>query len=39
MKAKHYLMIALGVVGLLYVAHIMTQHGGISGFKSGLSVS
>jgi hypothetical protein len=39
MKAKHWLGIALVLVGGLYVLHIWTQHGGVSGFKSGLSVT
>jgi len=37
-KLKHYLIIALILVGGLYVFHILRQHGGVSGFKSGLGV-
>jgi hypothetical protein len=37
-KLKHYLIIALIAVGGLYVWHIYSQHGGVSGFKSGLGV-
>lgn len=38
MKVKHWIMIIFCVVGLLYVAHILTAHGGVSGLKSGLGM-
>lgn len=38
MGIKHYLALALIVVGGLYAYHIYSQHGGLSGFKSGLGV-
>lgn len=38
MRAKHYLVLALVIVGGLYAWHIYSQHGGVSGFKSGLGV-
>lgn len=38
MRLKHVLILALLAVGALYVWHIYSQHGGVSGFKSGLGV-
>lgn len=35
---KHYLILALIIVGGLYVFHIYTQHGGVGGFKTGLGI-
>ena len=37
MKAKHYIMIGFGLIGLLYVAHMMTQHQG-SSILSGVGI-
>lgn len=36
MKLKHWVGIAFVLVGALYVLHIVTHHGGLAGFKSGL---
>lgn len=38
MRSKHYLILALIAIGALYVWHVYSQHGGMSGFKSGLGV-
>jgi len=38
MKLRHYLILALIAVGGLYAWHIYSQHGGVSGFKSGLGI-
>lgn len=38
MKVKHWLFLGFVVIGLLYVFHIYSSHGGVSGFKSGLGV-
>lgn len=38
MHLKHWLILALIIVGGLYTLHIYRQHGGVAGFKSGLGV-
>lgn len=38
MKLKHYVALAFLAIGVLYVLHIAMNHGGVSGFKSGLGV-
>lgn len=38
MRLKHWLFLAIFVIGALYVWHIYSQHGGVGGFKSGLGV-
>lgn len=38
MRTKHYLILALVVVGSLYVWHVYSQHGGMGGFKTGLGI-
>lgn len=38
MRLKHYLILALIIVGALYVWHIYSQHGGTAGFKTGLGI-
>lgn len=35
---KHYLILALIIVGGLYVYHIYSMHGGMGGFKTGLGI-
>jgi len=37
-KLKHFVMIGFGLIGLLYVLHMVTQHQG-SSILSGLSVT
>jgi hypothetical protein len=32
-------MVALIIIALLYVWHVYSSHGGVSGFKNGLGVS
>ena len=38
MKFKHLVFVALLIIGGLYVWHIYSGHGGVSGFKQGLGV-
>lgn len=38
MKTKHWILIIFAVIGLLYVAHIMSAHGGVAGLKTGLGI-
>jgi hypothetical protein len=37
-KLKHWVFLAFVVIGLLYVWHTYSAHGGVSGFKQGLGV-
>jgi hypothetical protein len=37
-KLKHWIFVGFVLVGILFVVHIATQHGGISGFTSGLGL-
>ena len=39
MKFRHWIIIALLAVALLYIWHIYSSHGGVAGFKNGLGVS
>lgn len=39
MKVKHWIILLLVLIGGIYVFHIVTQHGGVAGFKSGLGLS
>lgn len=39
MKLKHWIFLALLLIGGLYMWHNYSQHGGVSGFKSGLGLS
>lgn len=39
MKLKHWVFLALVIVGALYVWHNYQGHGGVSGLKSGLGLS
>jgi hypothetical protein len=39
MKFRHWIIIALIIIALLYIWHIYSSHGGVSGFKNGLGVS
>lgn len=39
MKVKHWIFLLLVLVGGLFVFHIITSHGGVSGFKSGLGLN
>jgi cbb3-type cytochrome oxidase subunit 3 len=36
MALKHWFFIALVIIALLYIWHIYSSHGGVSGFKAGL---
>ena len=36
MKLKHWVFLALVIVGGLYLLHNYQMHGGVSGVKSGL---
>lgn len=36
MKFRHLVVIALIAIALLYIWHIYSSHGGVSGFKNGL---
>lgn len=36
MKLKHWVFVAFVVIGVLFVWHIATSHGGVAGFKAGL---
>lgn len=38
MRLKHYLILALIIVGGLYVWHMYSTHGGVGGFKQGLGI-
>lgn len=38
MKLKHWVFLALIIVGGLYLFHNYTQHGGVAGVKSGLGI-
>lgn len=38
MKLKHWVFVALILVGGLYVWHTYSQHGGVSGFKQGIGI-
>jgi hypothetical protein len=38
MKIKHWILVGFVVVGGLYVLHIVTHHGGVSGFTGGLGL-
>lgn len=38
MKVKHWLFLALILIGALYLFHNYSQHGGIAGVKSGLGL-
>jgi hypothetical protein len=37
-KLKHWLVIALVLVGALFVGHLIMSHGGIAGFKQGIGL-
>jgi hypothetical protein len=37
-KLKHWIFIALVLVGGLYIWHNYSQHGGTAGLKSGLGI-
>jgi hypothetical protein len=39
MRFRHLVIIALIIIALLYIWHIYSSHGGVSGFKNGLGVS
>lgn len=38
MRLKHWVLIGFVLVGLLYVVHMFTSHGGMTGFTSGLGL-
>lgn len=38
MRLKHWVFIGFVLVGLLYVVHMFTSHGGMTGFTSGLGL-
>lgn len=38
MKLKHYVFLALVLVGGLYLFHNYRSHGGVSGVKQGLGL-
>jgi hypothetical protein len=38
MKLKHWFVLALIVIALLYIWHVYSSHGGVSGFTNGLGV-
>jgi hypothetical protein len=38
MKVKHWLFLILALIGLLFVWHVYSGHGGSSGFKQGLGI-
>lgn len=35
---KHWVIVGLVVVALLYVWHVYSGHGGFAGFKQGLGI-
>ena len=39
MNAKHWLIVALIIIGTLYVFHMWNTHGSFSQFKSGIGVN
>lgn len=38
MKLKHWIGLGFLAVGVLFVWHVATSHGGVSGFRSGLGL-
>lgn len=38
MKLRHLLFLAIFAIGALYVWHNYSQHGGISGLKTGVGL-
>jgi hypothetical protein len=38
MKFKHLVVVALVAVGVLYIWHNYSMHGGTAGLKSGLGI-
>lgn len=38
MKLKHMFVVALAILGGLYVWHIYSSHGGTAGFRQGLGL-
>lgn len=38
MKLKHWIFLGFVAIGGLYLAHVYFQHGGVSGFRSGLGL-
>lgn len=38
MKLKHWVFLAFVGIGVLYVLHIYTGHGGMTGFRNGLKI-
>jgi hypothetical protein len=38
MKIKHWIFLILALIGLVFVWHIYSSHGGTAGFKQGLGI-
>ena len=38
MKLKHWVFLAFVVIGGLFVWHVYSGHGGVSGFKQGIGL-
>jgi hypothetical protein len=38
MRLKHWIGLGFVIVGILFVWHIYSSHGGVGGFKSGLGI-
>lgn len=38
-KLKHWLFVAFVIIGVLFLWHNYSQHGGVAGVKSGLGLS
>ena len=38
MKLKHWLFLAIFAIGALYIWHNYSQHGGVSGLKTGVGL-
>lgn len=38
MRLKHWVLVGFIVIGVLYVAHIFMNHGGMGGLTAGLGL-
>lgn len=38
MKLRHWVFLSFILIGILYVVHMYTSHGGVTGFRSGLGL-
>jgi len=36
MNFRHWIVLALIIIALLYIWHVYSSHGGVQGFKAGL---